>query len=161
MKHIQFASIGLAPLWAVIACCSLPLRAADPIEVRWSEVCNVARGRQLIVATTDGDVVYGNCASISVDVIAISAKDQRVIRIARTALTRIQMRETKGSQLAALGRGMRGPLRHGLGWLFSPLAPVGIVVVPATLAWGAIAAPFCLLGDLKGNETRDREIKVL
>src|SRR5437016_14439849 len=95
MKHFQFASI-LIPLWAVLAYGPLPLRAADPIEVTWSELCNVSRGRLLMVSTAGGDVVYGNCASISVDVIAITSKDRRVVKLARTALARIEMRDAKG-----------------------------------------------------------------
>jgi len=161
MKHIQLASIRFLPLGAVLAVCSPLLHAADAIEVRWSEVCSVARGRQLIISTTNGDVVYGNCMSINVDAIAISSIDHRVVRIARNTLARIQMRETTGPQLASLGRGVRSSLKQGVGFLFSPLAPVGIVQVPGTLAWGAVAAPFCLLRDLTQRAPHDREIKVL
>jgi hypothetical protein len=71
MKHIQSAS-ALMPLGAVIVACPLPLHAVDPIEVTWSDLCS--RGRLPIVSTVSGDVVYGDCASINVDVIAIGAK---------------------------------------------------------------------------------------
>jgi hypothetical protein len=161
MKHIQLASIRFLALGVVIGCCSPLLYAADPIEVRWSEVCSVARGRQLIVSTTGGDVVSGDCMSINVDAIAIRSSDRRVVRIARNTLARIQMRETNGPQLALLGKGVRSSLKQGLGYLFSPLAPVGMVQVPGTLAWGAISAPFCLLRDLTQKTPRDREIKVM
>jgi hypothetical protein len=43
---------------------------------------------------------------------------------------------------------MRRSLRAGFAALFSPYAPAGIVMVPGTLAWGAVAAPFCLIADI-------------
>jgi hypothetical protein len=35
-----------------------------------------------------------------------------------------------------------------------------LVVIPATVAWGAMAAPFCLLGDLADSGPETQEIKV-
>jgi hypothetical protein len=56
---------------------------------------------------------------------------------------------------------MHEGLRQGFEWLFSPYAPLGMVVVPGTVAWGAVAAPFCLLGDLNDKLAGRREIKVI
>jgi hypothetical protein len=53
--------------------------------------------------------------------------------------------------LADLGNSMSKSFRRGFGWLFSPAAPLGLLTIPATVAWGAMAAPFCLLGDLGDN----------
>ena len=41
------------------------------------------------------------------------------------------------------------------------MAPLGLVAVPATLAWAATAAPFCVLGDLVHKAMPDREVKLL
>ena len=41
------------------------------------------------------------------------------------------------------------------------MAPVGVVAVPATLAWGIVAAPFCLLSDLADEANGVEEIKVI
>jgi hypothetical protein len=45
--------------------------------------------------------------------------------------------------------------------LLTPAAPVAIVLVPGTFAWGALAAPFCLIGDLSNKIGGSEEIKVL
>jgi hypothetical protein len=101
--------------------------------------------------------------AVNVDEIAVTTQNHEVVRIARSALARIRVRRTsmKGHELAALGRGMDKGLRSGFGWLFSPAAALGIVAVPSTLAWGAIAAPFCLMGDLYYKVSGTEEIKVL
>jgi hypothetical protein len=73
----------------------------------------------------------------------------------------VQRSKNDGHQLSALGRNVQKGLRQGFEWLLSPYAPLGIVAVPATVAWGAVAAPFCLLGDLTHKASRTREIKVI
>jgi hypothetical protein len=129
-----------------------PLRAASVIQVHWNEVCRITSGNLVEITTATGDRVEGYCAAVGVDEISISTKDNkniRVVKIARTALSRIVMRSpSKGHHLRSLGRGMRDNLREGFHSLFSEMAPMGLVHVPGTLAWGAIAAPFCLFGDL-------------
>jgi hypothetical protein len=160
MKNITF-DIRFLVVSAVMAW-SLPLMAAGQIEVSWTEVCNVAGARQLKITTANGETVEGYCLSINMDQIAVTTKDQRVVKITRAALSRIQMRgERKSHQLSSLGRGMREGLRQGFEWLLSPCAPLGLVVVPGTLAWGAVAAPFCMLGDLKEKVEGGQVIKVI
>jgi hypothetical protein len=136
------------------------LRAADPIQVPWNQVCRVAYERQLSITLANGDIVLGYCMSINVDEIALTSKGHKVVKIARSAFQRIQMKP-KEHQLKSLGRGVRKGLHQGSDWLLSPYAPLGIVTIPATLAWGAVAAPFCLLGDLAHGQTGPQEIKVL
>jgi hypothetical protein len=153
---IRFLVVSAMMVW------TLPLHAADQIEVSWSEVCNVVGGNQLRITTGNGDTVEGYCMSINVDQIEVATKDHKVVRVARKALSRIQMRRSRNShQLSSLGHGMRTGLRQGFEWLFSPCAPLGLVVVPGTLAWGAVAAPFCLLSDLKDKVKGGKEIKVI
>jgi hypothetical protein len=161
MKNISFDIRFLAV--AAVMAWTLPLHAAGPIEVRWTKVCEVAGGHQLTITTVNGDTVDGYCLSINVDQIAVTAENRRVVTIARAALSRIEMSRSRNThhQLRSLGRGMRTGLRQGTDWLLSPCAPLGLVVVPGTLAWGAIAAPFCLLGDLKNKVVGKQEIKVL
>lgn len=101
----------------------------------------------------------GYCVSIDADQIAVTTKDRRVVKIARKTLSRLELRRSKGHQLSSLRSGMRKGLRTGFDSLLSPLAPYGIVAIPATLAWGAVAAPFCLLGDLKAKVTGTQELK--
>jgi hypothetical protein len=145
-----------------------PLRAASVIQVHWNEICRTTSGNLLEITTSTGDRVEGYCTAVGVDEISISTqdnKDMRVVKIARTALSRIVMRSpSKGHHLRALGRGMRENLKQGVDSLFSEMAPVGLVHVPGTLAWGAIAAPFCLLGDLGdklSGAAEPKEIRII
>jgi hypothetical protein len=136
---------------------------AEPVSVPWNKVCALAGARELSITTQGGETVQGVCMSINVDEIAVSTQDHRVVKIARSTLARIRVRRTsaKGHELASLGKGTHEGLRTGFAWLLSPAAPLGIVVVPGTLAWGAIAAPFCLVGDLHYKVSGTDEIKVL
>jgi hypothetical protein len=137
------------------------LHAADTIETHWNDVCKTAAGNQLIVTTADGNTVEGVCIRINADEIAVATLDHRTIHIARTALSSLRMRRVKGHQLKALGRGMRAGLRQELVWLLSPEATLGLVALPATLAWGAVTAPFCILGDLVSKIAPERDVKLV
>jgi hypothetical protein len=150
-------------LLALFAACfpAMPLHAAGAIETPWSDVCKLASGKQLVVTTSDGTTVEGYCIRINASEMGFRTLDSRTITIARAALSSLSLRRIKGHQLKALGAGVRSGLRHELDWLLSPMAPLGVVSVPATLAWGAAAAPFCMLGDLVNKLTPEQEIKVL
>jgi len=159
MKNTIFLGIRLAMFWAVLAW-TLPAHAADDLHARWNDLCHVAGGHQLNVTTTDGATVSGSCTSTDAEGLSLTA-NQRVVKIARATLTRIQMYQPgNGHHLADLGNNMSKNFSRGFGWLFSPAAPLGLVAIPATVAWGAVAAPFCLLGDLGDNGPTTQEIKV-
>jgi hypothetical protein len=153
MKHVlPFLTLSAALAW------TLPLHAANDIHARWDDLCRVAAGRQLHVSTTDGNTVSGLCSATTTAELSLTA-NQRVVKIARSALTRIQMYEPgNGHHLADLGNGMYKSFSKGFAWLFSPAAPLGLIALPATVAWGAVAAPFCLLGDLGDNGPVTRDI---
>jgi hypothetical protein len=161
MKNIpafrsSFLALSAAMAW------TLPLHAADPIETHWADVCNVATGQQLVLTTADGATVEGYCIRINAEEMGIRTLDSKTVTIARAAPSRLQLRRKKGGQLASLGHGLRTGLRDETGWLLSPMAPLGLVAVPATLAWGAMSAPFCALGDLVAKLTPpQREIKLI
>jgi hypothetical protein len=136
-----------------------PVHAAD-LQSRWNDLCHIAAGHQLNVTTSDGKTVSGTCSSIDADGISLTI-NQRVVKIARTTLSRIQTYQPgNGHHLADLGNGMSKSFKTGFGWLFSPAAPLGLVTIPATVAWGAVAAPFCLLGDLGDDGPVTRNIQV-
>lgn len=150
-------------LLAGVIVCSLPLCAADPVEVPWNQLCRAATGNHLMITTTDGATVDGLCMSITVDEVAIRTENQKVVKVARAALTKIQMHRTPQQEhpLKSLGQGMQRSFRDGLNMLLSPSAPGGILLIPATAAWGAIAAPFCALGELKNKIEGPREVRVI
>jgi hypothetical protein len=158
MKHFQVKVVSVLTFLAVPVS-PLPLYAAPPITVGWNQVCRITAGHELVVTTTTGDTVEGFCVGVDVSEITVNTWDHRVVKIARNTLSRIDMHRSKGHQLRALRDGVRGGLRWGLGALLSPAGPAAAVAIPATLAWGAAAAPFCLLGDLKAKATGMQEIK--
>jgi len=139
----------------------MPLRAADTVETNWNQVCRVSHGRELLLTTATGDQVRGSCFSVDVDELGVKTKSGQVTRIARTALARIEMASSRGRRLHALGNAMHDGLKFGAKTLFSPMAPIGLVALPGTLAWGAIAAPFCALGDLEDPGSARQEIKLI
>ena len=138
-------------------------QAAGPVEVQWNQVCVVAGHRELSITTQNGETVQGYCTRINVDEIAVTTEDQRLVKIARSALAHVRVRRAnaRGHQLASLVRGMRTGLKTGLQWMLTPAAPAAIVLLPGTLAWGAAAAPFCLIGDLTNKIGGSEEINVL
>ena len=162
MKNIHASRNHFLTLAGVIVC-SLPLCAADPVEVPWNQLCKAATGNHLMITTADGATVDGLCMSITVDEVAIRTENQQVVKIARTALTKIQMhrRLEQEHPLKALGKDLRRTFQVGFDMLFTPAAPGGIVLIPATAAWGVVAAPFCALGELKNKLDGPREVKVI
>src|SRR5439155_4915968 len=96
---------------------SVPVHAAKRIEVPWGEVCKITHGRQLEIRTADGDVVNGQCLSVSADSIAINSEDRKVVNIPRGALSRLQMHRREPRRLSSLGRRMLGGLRQSFEWL--------------------------------------------
>jgi hypothetical protein len=164
MKHTKARSRFAGALLA--AAFSISLRAGNnqqPIETQWERVCSLAHGRELTLTTDQGETIQGYCVSVDVNRVAIrttGSQGQRVVQISRSTLSKLEMQRPKAHQLASLGKGMRHELHEGVKQLFSPLAPAGMVLIPATLAWGAVATPFCILGDLFTPEDRKREIKV-
>jgi hypothetical protein len=153
-SHIRFLILSAALVWTFPLC-------AGEIRVRWEDVCRTSSTHQLSVTTSDGKTITGTCASTANDEIALTT-NQRVVKIARSTLSRIQMYDPgNGHHLADLGHGMSKSFKTGFGWLFSPAAPLGLVVIPATVAWGAVAAPFCLLGDIGDPGPRTQDIQVI
>lgn len=135
------------------------LRAADPVNVPWNKLCQAARGGEMRVTTVTGDTVDGYCVAIDVNQLSVTTKDKGIVKIARTALSRLEVNNTKGHQLRALHKDVHKGLTSSLDDLLSPKAPIGIVGVPLVLGWGAVAAPFCLLGDLRSKLVGKRELK--
>lgn len=151
MKHITFA------FFTVLVGSGALL--ADNVEVPWAKVCEASHGQRLVLTTKTGEVLEGYCTSTDADEIALT-KDQRVVRVAKSAVSHLHIRRLKGHQLAALWKGVGHEVRDGADLLFSPLAPVGAVMVPGSLAWGAVATPFCILADIGNFLAGEDEIKV-
>jgi len=161
MKHTLASSTLLA---AFLAASSLPLSASDiptnQVETRWTDVCSVAQDHELTLTTGPGETIQGYCVAIDVNKISVKTADKRIIQIARTTLSKLEVERRKGRQLESLGRGMHKGIHWGFENALSPRGPLPLVAVPLTLAWGAVAAPFCILGDIISDAAGKREIKV-
>lgn len=142
-------------LFLSIAC--VPAFADGTTEIPWQDFCRIAGNRQLEIVTSSGGNVSGYCARITVDEVSLRTPNG-IVKLGRTALSHIRMERSKGRQFANLSRGVRDGLKQGADWLLSPSAPLGIVTIPGTLAWGVVAAPFCLLGDLKHHLMGSEEV---
>lgn len=159
MTNTTFRNLQFLTISALLAGC-VPLLAADPVEVPWKDFCRVAQHRELDITTTNGDTVSGYCVSINADEVGVSTGG-KIVKLGRAALSKIQMERSKGNNLRSLGRGMHTGLKQGADWLLSPRAIGGVVTIPAVLAWGAVSAPFCILGDLKHHALGKQEIKLI
>jgi P pilus assembly chaperone PapD len=160
MKLTLSATYGFLAISVLTASIS-PLQAADQKQISWTDVCRTAPGKELAITTANGDTVTGYCVAVSVDDVSIHTQDRGVVKVARTALSRIRLqRANRGHQLRTLRHDMHKTLTDELDWLFSPRAVGGIVSIPPTLAWGAVAVPFCLLGDLRDHFSGAEEIQV-
>jgi hypothetical protein len=60
----------------------------------------------------------------------------------------------------SLQRGVGDALKTEGNWALSPAAPLGLVAIPATIAWDIVASPFCLLGDALAP-TRKEQIRIV
>ena len=149
-------SLAVAILTGGIA--TLGWCAPDTVDLPWTHICQAADGRELRLTTNTGDTIEGYCVSVNVDEISVQTKEHRAVKIARSTMARMAILPRE-RQLQALGRGMHRSLRIGARALFSPMAPAGLVLIPGTLAWGAVSAPFCATGDLFIRKSTETEIR--
>ena len=148
---------------AILFALSAPAQSSTPkpdTPVEWRNLCANTMRELLVVTTESGDTVQGYCVSVQYDEVAIRTVDGKVVRIARGTFKTVLALAVAENRMKVLGRGMKQGLRYGVKTTFSPLAPVGLVVIPGTLAWGAAAAPFCILGDLFGGKPPQRVLAV-
>lgn len=148
----------LSPLLILFATIfpSIPLHAGDSVTVPWERICAASAEHDLHVTTSAGDTWDGYCVSVDVNEVSVNANG-KIVRIARDSVNRIMMTPQR-HQLRSLGRGVRKGLSVGVRLTFSPAAPAGLVTIPATLAWGAVALPFCAIGDIAGPREHPAEL---
>jgi hypothetical protein len=141
---------------------STALRAQNSVQLPWNQVCNYTNSRdshKVQITTLSGETVEGVCFAVTVDEIQITTKSG-LQKIARSQLTRVKMYDiAPRRQLAHLGKNVAKGLVGSAGMLPTQWGFVGLVGIPATLAWGALAAPFCLFGDIIGY-TKTIEINI-
>jgi hypothetical protein len=148
---------------AVLIAFSAPAQSPAPTPetpVEWPNLCARTARELLVVTTGSGDTIRGYCVFVQHDELTIRTVDGKIVKIARGTLTKVLALSVPEHRLKALGKGMKEGFHNGVKMTFSPLAPVGLAVIPGTLAWGAVATPFCILGDLFGGKARQRVLAV-
>jgi hypothetical protein len=105
MKNILLVAL---PILAALAS---PLRAADPIQTQWRDLCRVSHGHSLQITTSTGEVVEGVCIAINVDEVSIRTGDNRIVKVARQGYSRILMAANDRHPLRSLGKGMKNRFR--------------------------------------------------
>lgn len=137
-----------------------PLFAADSITVDWNQVCATASQQQLIATTSAGDTVAGYCVGVTVSEVSVRTPDNRIVKVARDKLSKLVMHRPPGHELRALAQDLHEGFHEGFHLLFTHNALGGLLLIPGTVVWGAIAAPFSAIGDLEHLGNSDREIKI-
>jgi hypothetical protein len=134
------------------------------MTTEWSALCAVAQRHELSVVTSSGKTVKGVCDSTGVTEMTLSHSG-KLVKIDRSEVSRIRMLlPDKHRLLPALGDQVGWMLGAGVLILASPAAPFGIVLIPASLTYGAVAAPVCAIHDLARKVFEKKqgvEIKVL
>ena len=155
MKHK--ALLGLVLTVSI----ALPLKAQ--FTSSWENVCRVAGDHEITVQTVDGNSYVVYCLRIDVDEMTVTTKDHQVVKIARSALARIDRWSTREKhQLSAWAHGLRGVLHYEFKNLLTTAGPVMSAAIPVTVAYGAAALPFCALGDLTHSKRGEaQEIRVV
>jgi hypothetical protein len=138
-----------------------PVYAADTVETRWIDLCKTAGNHALSLTTQNGGTLEGTCISIDVNGVQIR-NEHKVVTIARSELTRVRLyRAPHGRNLAALGKMVGGSVKEFGPQLLSPMAPFALTAIPTTVAYAAVAAPFCAIGDIVARLKGKREVKVI
>jgi hypothetical protein len=155
MRRIQLLTLSaLAILSAILL---VPLAAADTVDVPWQQICYKALNHEMVITTASGDSLEGYCSSVDAAGVSLTIKG-KVVRVMRGSVSRLMI-YTPRHRLRALGHEMMQSLRTGFAALLTPSGPVALASIPATLAWGAVSAPFCILGDLVGRTDDGVELR--
>ena len=142
----------------IILTLSFPIFAADTIDIPWNQLCRQLNFHEVAITTTTGETVEGYCMMIDVNQVSINVNGNPV-QVARANIVRLLMTPRRNN-LKSLGKGVRGGLSYGFNALLSPSAVMGAMAIPGTLAWGAVSAPFCVLGDLRAKLSHGKEISI-
>lgn len=150
---------GAAIVFAFSAAAQSPAPTPET-SVEWPNLCANTTKELLTVTTESGDTVQGYCVFVQHDELTLRTVDGKMVKIARGTLRKVLALTVTEHRLKSLRKGMKEGLHEGVKMTFSPLAPIGLAVIPGTLAWGAVATPFCVLGDLFGPKPVERVLAV-
>jgi len=131
---------------------------ADSVQLPWNAVCKEAGDHEIAISTSNGETVYGYCVTVKLTEMSVRTKDN-LVTVAKDSITRMMVTR-KNHPIEKLGRGLLVGFHYGFNALLSPAAPIGLITIPAVVAWAAVATPFCLIGEIRDNEISNREIVI-
>jgi hypothetical protein len=156
MKHTQASKLLM--IFAALAS-SAALRAQDSVQLPLPRVCDYARSRSIQVTMPNGETVEGVCFSTTVDELQVQTKSG-IVKVARAQLSRVTIADIQAHhQVRHLFKHVGQGVANSAKLIPTEAGLVGLIGVPTTLAWGAVAVPFCLFGDLIGY-TKTVEVKI-
>lgn len=135
------------------------LQAAPSEQLLWSQLATRLQGKQVTVKTKDGKSVSGRFFTVGRDGIYFGGTQNK---IPRDGVQSLHWEAPDAHQTEKLGNMLGHAYRHSGSLLGTPMAPFGVIEIPVITAWGAAAAPFCLLADLfSDHPTTSGDISIL
>jgi hypothetical protein len=148
--HVAIAAIMVA----------FTTQAAPTDQIHWKDLAAHLKDKLVTITTKDGTKVSGRLAVVRPD--GISLNDGYPRNVPRDSVVSLHWEAPYQSQTRKLGKMLATGYRHSGRLLGTPMGPFGLVELPAITAWGAAAAPFCLLGDLfAGHPPTSGDILIL
>jgi hypothetical protein len=153
--------LSMWTLSAVFAAAA-PAVAAEQRNLQWSQLAYYVEGHKLTV-TSDGAAPFeGKCVRVDYDGLVFENPNGSVpVRLARYKVATIKVNDIGGRQMTRLVNRTGPALNYGRKAIFSPAAPLGLVVTPAVVAHFLVSTPFCLIGDLFATLEPPIEIRVV
>jgi hypothetical protein len=147
-------------LTLIFAVAALTLEAAPSEQLHWKDLAARLQGKLVMIATKNGKSLHGRFFTVRPEGIYIGDGNQE--KLSRDAVVSLHWEAPFKSQTQKLGNMLARAYRHSGKLLGTPMGPFGLVELPAITAWGAAAAPFCLLGDLfSGHPPTSGDISIL
>lgn len=141
----------------VVTISALPLFASS-VTVDWNKICSKAGDHRITATTLAGNTISGHCQGVSETELSVRSAHQTVVRIARDNLARVLVHREKGYGIRSVLSETAEGLLWGVGCLASPYFPLGIVLIPASLVWGAVRLPVYAVDDLVKIDAAPTEI---
>jgi len=137
---------------AMFAAAAIALQAAPSEQIRWKELAARLQGKLVTITTKDGKSLSGKLFSVRPE--GIYFTDGTSPKASRESVVSVHWEAPQVSETRKLGHMLARAYRHSGRLLGTPMGPFGVVELPAITAWGAAAAPFCILGDLFSDQSR-------
>jgi hypothetical protein len=135
--------------------------AKDPMTAPWDGLCGAIGWHDVSITTRSGKTLKGACFSTNARQLTLG-RGQKVVKIDRTEILRIRLRPyNRHRLLPKLGDQVADMFVLGSFSLATPAAPMGILLIPVSLAYGAVGTPICAVHDfLHTVFDKDRDVEI-